>query len=174
MLYPVVVQSLSCVRFFATSWTAARQTSLSFTISRSLLRLISIELVIPSSHLTLCRPLSPLPSIPPSVGGFSSVAQGVCWESCCASRCLRGVLLLSRHRGRVDSVWQLRVPLALFLSGLSGTYSTCTLPVWIPTSPVLLQQHVLPSPVFSITSHSFLSCSFLSQACVLICKPFLP
>ena len=51
------VQSLSRVRLFATSWTAARQASLSFTISRSLLRLMSIESVMPSNHLILCCPL---------------------------------------------------------------------------------------------------------------------
>ena len=50
----VAVQSLSHVQLFATPWTAARQTSLSFTISQSLLRLMSIESVIPSNHLVLC------------------------------------------------------------------------------------------------------------------------
>ena len=51
------VQSLSCVWFFATPWTAAHQASLSITNSRSLLRLMSIESVMPSNHLSLCRPL---------------------------------------------------------------------------------------------------------------------
>ena len=51
------VQSLICVRLSATPWTAAHQASLSFTISRSLLKLMSIELVMPSYHLILCRPL---------------------------------------------------------------------------------------------------------------------
>ena len=55
----IVVQSLSCV----TPWTVARQASLSFTISRSLLKLMSIELVIPSIHLILCHPLLFLLSI---------------------------------------------------------------------------------------------------------------
>ena len=49
----VVVQLLSCVRLFVTPWTAARQDSLSFTISQSLLKLISIESVMPSNHLIL-------------------------------------------------------------------------------------------------------------------------
>ena len=49
--YAVVVQSLSCVRLFATLWTAPRQASLSFTIFRSLLRLMSIESVMPPNHL---------------------------------------------------------------------------------------------------------------------------
>ena len=59
----VVVQSLSCVWLFVTPWTAAGQASLSFTISRSFLKLMSVESVMLSSHLVLCRPLLPLPSI---------------------------------------------------------------------------------------------------------------
>ena len=51
------VQSLSRIRLFVTPWTAARQASLSITNSRSLLKLLSIESVMPSSHLILCRPL---------------------------------------------------------------------------------------------------------------------
>ena len=66
------VQSLSCVRLFATSWIAARQASLSITNSRSSLRLTSIELVMSSSHLILCRPLLLLPPIPPSIRVFSN------------------------------------------------------------------------------------------------------
>ena len=66
------VQSLSHVRFFATPWIAARQASLSITNSRSSLRLTSIESVMPSSHLILCRPLPLLPPIPPSIRIFSS------------------------------------------------------------------------------------------------------
>ena len=53
----VVVQSLSHVRLFATPWTAARQASLSFTFSRSLLKFMSIESVMPSNHFILCSPL---------------------------------------------------------------------------------------------------------------------
>ena len=68
----VVVQSLGRVRLFATVWTAARQASLSFTISQSLLKLMSIESVMPSNHLILCRPLLLLPSVLPSVRVFSS------------------------------------------------------------------------------------------------------
>ena len=54
-----------------TPWTAACQASPSFTISQSLLKLISIELIMPSNHLILCRPLPLLPSIFPSIGVFS-------------------------------------------------------------------------------------------------------
>ena len=64
------VKSLSRVWLFATPWTAAHQASLSITSSRSSLRLTSIESVMPSSHLILCRPLLLLPSIFPSIRVF--------------------------------------------------------------------------------------------------------
>ena len=67
-----VVRSLSRVWPFATPWTAARQASLSFTISMSLLQLMSIESAMPSNHLILCRPLLLLPSIFPSIRVFSN------------------------------------------------------------------------------------------------------
>ena len=66
------VQSLSRVRLFATPCIAARQASLSITSSRSSLRLASIESVMPSNHLVLCRPLLLLPPIPPSIRVFSN------------------------------------------------------------------------------------------------------
>ena len=66
------VQLLSRVWLFATPWIAARQASLSITNSRSSLRLTSIESVMPSSHLILCRPLLLLPPIPPSIRVFSN------------------------------------------------------------------------------------------------------
>ena len=66
------VQSLSCVWLFATPWIAARQASLSITNSRSSLKLMSIESVMPSSHLILCHPLLVLSPIPPSIRVFSS------------------------------------------------------------------------------------------------------
>ena len=68
----LVVQLLSCVQLFATPWTAAHQASRSFTISRSLLKLMSIESVMPSNHLILCHPLLLLPSIFPSIRVFSN------------------------------------------------------------------------------------------------------
>ena len=67
-----VDQSLSHVQLFVTTWTAARQASLSITNSQSLLRLISIELVMPSNHLILCHPLLFLPSVFPSIRIFSN------------------------------------------------------------------------------------------------------
>ena len=65
------VQSLSCVQLFATPWTAAHQASKSIN-SQSLLKLMSIESVMPSNHLILCRPLLLLPSIPPNIKVFSN------------------------------------------------------------------------------------------------------
>ena len=66
------VQSLSCVWLFVTPWTAACQASLSITNSWSLPKLMSIESVMPSSYLILCRPLLLLPPIPPSIRVFSN------------------------------------------------------------------------------------------------------
>ena len=66
------VQSLSCVRLFATPWTAARQASLSITNSWSSPKPMSIESVMPSNHLILCRPLLLLPPMPPSSRVFSN------------------------------------------------------------------------------------------------------
>ena len=74
----VVVQLPSHLQLFVTSWTAACQASLSFTISWSLLKLMSVESVMPSNHLILCHPLL-LPSIFPRIGVFSkelAVASG--------------------------------------------------------------------------------------------------
>ena len=67
-----VVQSLSHVWLSAAPWTAACQASLSFTISQSLLKFMSIELAMLSNHLILCRPLLLLPSIFPSISAFSN------------------------------------------------------------------------------------------------------
>ena len=66
------VQSLSRIQLFATPWIAARQASLSITNSQSLLKLMPIEPVMPSSHLILCHPLLLLPPIPPSIRVFSN------------------------------------------------------------------------------------------------------
>ena len=68
----ISVMSLSCVWLIATAWTAACQASLSITNSRSLLKPMSIELVMPSNHLILCCPLLLLPSIFPSIRFFSN------------------------------------------------------------------------------------------------------
>ena len=69
---PIVGHLLSGVQLFATPWTAAHQASLSLTISRSLLKFMSIESVMLSNHLILCRPLLLLPSIFPRIRVFSN------------------------------------------------------------------------------------------------------
>ena len=71
-LIPLVVQLLSCAQLFAVPWTEAHQASLSFTLSQSLLKLMSIESMMPSNHLILCRSLLLLPSIFASIGVFSN------------------------------------------------------------------------------------------------------
>ena len=82
----VVVQLLSHVRLFATPWTAVHQAPLSFTISQSLLKCMSIEAVILSNHLIFCHPLLLLPSIFPSIRIFSNeLALPSCGQSIGAS-----------------------------------------------------------------------------------------
>ena len=71
-LLPLVVQLLRCVPLFLAPWTAAHQASLSFTISWSLLKLMSIELVMPSNHLILCHPLLLVSSVFPCIRIFSN------------------------------------------------------------------------------------------------------
>ena len=73
------VQLLSCVRLFATPWTAACQASLSLTNTQSVLRLMSIESVMPSNHLILCPPLLLPPSIFPSMRVFSNDSALCIW-----------------------------------------------------------------------------------------------
>ena len=72
LLSYLVIQSLTRVPLFVTPWVAVRQASLSFNISQSLLKLMSIESVMPSNRLILCHPLLLLPSIFPSIRVFSS------------------------------------------------------------------------------------------------------
>ena len=86
----VVVQSLSHVRLFVTPWTAARQASLCFTVSQSLLKLTSIESVMPCNPLVLCHPLRLLPSIFPSITVFSN-------DSALHIRCPKYLQLQLRH-----------------------------------------------------------------------------
>ena len=74
-----VVQSLNHVRLFETPWTAAHQTSLSFIISWSFLKLMSIESEMPSNHLILCHSLFVLPSIFPSIRVFSNESLLIRW-----------------------------------------------------------------------------------------------
>ena len=79
----VVVQVLSLVLFIAMPWTEAFQHSLSFTVSLSLLKCMSIESVMPSNHLILCNPLFLLPSIFPNIRLFSKEsAFHITWPKC--------------------------------------------------------------------------------------------
>ena len=99
----VVVQLLSCVQLSVTSWTVAHQASLSLTISWSLPKFISIELVMPSNHLILCHPLLLLPSIFPSIRIFSNeLALCIRWSkfwsfsfSICPSNEYSGLIFFS-------------------------------------------------------------------------------
>ena len=70
VIVAVVFQLLSSVQLVMTPWTAARQAPLSFTISQSLLKLMSIELVMPSNHLALCHPISLCLQSFPTLGPF--------------------------------------------------------------------------------------------------------
>ena len=85
-VFVVAVQSLSHIWLFATSWTAACQAPLSFTISQSLLKFMSIELMMASNHLILCRPLLLLRQSSPASGSFpmsqlfASGGQSVVWS----------------------------------------------------------------------------------------------
>ena len=79
----VIFQLLQCVQLFATPRTTAPQASLSFTVTQSLLKLMSIESVMPSNHLILCCPLLLLPSIFPSIRVFSNEsALPITWPKC--------------------------------------------------------------------------------------------
>ena len=83
-----LVQLLSHVWLFETPWTAANQASLSIINSQSLLNLMSIESVMPSSHLILCHPLLLLPPIPPSIRVFSNESTlGMRWPKSCPTLC---------------------------------------------------------------------------------------
>ena len=98
------VRSLSRVRLFVTPWTAARQASLSITNSQSLLKLISIESVTPSSRLILCRPLFLLPSIFSSIRVFSNEsALHIRWPKCWGFSF--GISPCSEHPGLISFRW---------------------------------------------------------------------
>ena len=93
------VQSLSCVQLFETPWTAACQASLSITNFQSLLKLMSIRLVMPSNHLILCCHLLLLPSIFPSIRVFSNASV----------LCIRWPKLLEFHLWHPSSQWIFRI-----------------------------------------------------------------
>ena len=158
----VAVQPFSHVWLFATPWTAACQASLSFTISWSLLKLMSIKLVMPSNHIILCHPLLLLPSIFPSIRVFSN-ESALCircpkyWSFSCSIRpsneysglisfridwfdllAIQGTLKhLLQHHNLKASILQCS---AFFIVQLSHPYMTTgktTLTIWSFVSKVM-------------------------------------
>ena len=118
--FVVVVQSLSRVRLFATPWAAARQASLSFTISLSLLKLMSIESVMPSNHLILCCPLILLPSIFPSIRPFP-----ICWLFSSGGQSIQASASVLPMNIQGWFPWELP-GLILLSQGLSRVFSSTT------------------------------------------------
>ena len=120
------VQSLSRVRLFATPWIRARQASLSITNSRSSLRLMSIESVMPSSHLILSHPLLLLPPIPPSIRVFSNESTlRMKWPKYCSFSF--SISPSKQHPGLMDwspSEWTGWI--SLQSNGLSRVFSNST------------------------------------------------
>ena len=124
----VVVQLLSCVQLFATPRTAAHQVSLSITSFQSSLKLMSIESVMPSNHLILCRPLLLLPSIFPSIRVFPNESALKYWSfSISPSSDYSGLIsfrtlqsLLQYHSSKVSILWYS----AFFMAQLSHPYMT--------------------------------------------------
>ena len=105
------VQLPSRVWLFATPWIAARQASLSITNTQSSLKLMSIELVMPSCHLILCRPLLLLPPIPPSIRVFSNESNlHMRWPKCWSFSF--SIILSKEHPG----------PISLQSKGLSRVF----------------------------------------------------
>ena len=145
------VQSLSCVQLFVTPWIAAHQASLSITISRSSLKLTSIESVMPSSHLILCCPLLLLPPTPPSIRVFSIwviTSTGCTFIERLENQAQRmdespGELALGKTLGTVSSdlhYWHhWSWTLLFFVSGLS----VFLLPLWI-ISQIALHLSITP------------------------------
>ena len=122
------VQSLSCVRLFATPWISARQDSLSITNSRSSLRLKSIESVMPSSHLILCRPLSQWVNSFPiswlfSVNSFP-LSQHFTWGGQSTGVSASASFLPKKSQGWSSSEWTAWI--SLQSKGLSRVFSSTT------------------------------------------------
>ena len=117
------VQSLSGVQLFVTPWSAAHQASLSITNSRSLLKLMSIESVMPSSHLILCCPLLLLPPIPPSIRVFS-MSQIFSWGGQSTGVSASTSVLPMNTQDRSPSGWTGWI--SLQSKGLSRVFSNTT------------------------------------------------
>ena len=119
------VHSVNCVQLFATPWTASCQASLSITSSQSLLKLMSIELVVPSNHLILCCPLLP-PAIFPSIRVFSNeLAPCIRWpELQLQHQSFNESGLPVNIQDRFPLEWTGWIPLQS--EGLSGVFSNTT------------------------------------------------
>ena len=139
------VQSLSHVRLFATPWTAACQPSLSFTNSQSLLKLMSIKLVMSSNHLILCQPFLLLPSIFPSIRVFSD-------ESVIHIRWPKNWSFSSA------SVLPMKIPL-----GLTGWISLQSKGLSRVFSKTIVQKHQFFSTQLSLRSNSHIHTWFLEK-----------
>ena len=119
------VQLLSRVRLFATSWITTRQASQSITISWSLLRLMSIKSVMPSSHLILCHPLLLLPPIPPSIRVFSNESfQLFAWNGQSTEVSALASFLPNKSQGWSPLEWTGWI--SLQSKGLSRVFSNTT------------------------------------------------
>ena len=141
----VVVWLLSCVQPFVTPWTAACQASPSFTISRNFLKLMSIELVMPSNHLILCSPLL-LPSIFPSIRVFSK-------ESVSFSHQVVQVIGASASASVLPMHVQGGFPL-----GLTGLISLLSKRLSSVFSSITVQKHQFFGTQISLCSASHISC----------------
>ena len=135
-----LVQLLSHVQLFVTPWTAAHQASLSIANSRSSFKLMSIESIMPSNHLILCRPLLLLPSIFPHIRVFSSESVlGIRWPNI-------GVLAsASVLPMNIQDLFPLGLTglISLLLKGLSKVFSNTT-----------VQKHQFFSTQLSLWSYS--------------------
>ena len=140
-IHKTVVQLLSHVQLFLTPWTAACLASLSFTISQSLLKLVSIELMIPSTHLILCHPLLLWPSIFPSIRVFSNeMTLHIRWPT--LPKNIQGwfplqltdlISLLSKGLSTVFSsttIWKHQ-----FFGDQSCIWSSCHICMWVLEKP---------------------------------------
>ena len=153
------VQSLSRVQFFVIPWTATRQASLSITNSWSLPKLMSIELVMPSNHLILCRPLLLLPPIPPSIRVFSN-------ESTLCMRWLKywsfsfNLSPSNEHPGLISFRWTGRI--SLLSKGLSRVISNTT-----------VQKHQFSGSQLSLESNSHIHTWLLEKPYLWLDGPLL-
>ena len=134
------VQSLSHIQLFEIPWIAARQASLSITNSQSSLKLVSIELVMPSNHLILCRPLLLLPSIFPNIRIFSSESTlHIRWPKYWSFSFSTRKTKFSQQIFKKLSLWTLLGPPAVSYHPPPGSASFATLtvpPWWLKFKPV--------------------------------------